>query len=225
MRNQFFGDNKDLWKYDLCLDILQTGMVARFVFIPMLTADRGQTLGLRNDRSLARAGTENKELVRFLDGCIESGKKNVNQIGTYFSGLGYPATVYRGRGRKFTHADRKAYFDGIPDDLLTAALILVDPDNGLEVKHPTAAHLLYREVDDLYRRMDNESILMLYQFFPRRRRGEYLNMRMEEIKDRVMGDYPVCAWDNEIAFFFLTKSEAIEHELIHVIEEYQERYS
>ena len=40
MKNQYFGDNRDLFKYDLFLKIIQkTDSVNRFTFIPMLTPD------------------------------------------------------------------------------------------------------------------------------------------------------------------------------------------
>lgn len=35
---------------------------------------------------------------------------------------------------EFMHASRDEYFQGIEDDTLQSAVILVDPDNGLEVK-------------------------------------------------------------------------------------------
>jgi hypothetical protein len=65
---------------------------------------------------------------------------------------------------------------------------------------------------------------MLYQYFPRVPRQEYLNRRMEELRERVGGDYPVCLDNNEVVFFFLTKDGALEHSLIHLIGEYAERY-
>ena len=66
---------------------------------------------------------------------------------------------------------------------------------------------------------------MLFQHFPRRPRQQYLNMRAEELKGRISGDYPVCIDDNEAIFFFLTKEKALEDSLITVIGEYAEWYS
>ena len=73
--------------------------------------------------------------------------------------------------------------------------------------------------------MDEGSILMIYQYFPRIPHQQYLNARMEEIREKVSGDYPVCIYDIEVAFFLLTKDEYLEHSLTHVIEDYTRRYS
>jgi hypothetical protein len=46
MKHQFFGDRRDLFKYDLLLDVLR-GMpaLARLTLIPMLTPDDGSGHG------------------------------------------------------------------------------------------------------------------------------------------------------------------------------------
>ncbi len=48
---------------------------------------------------------------------------------------------------------------------------------------------------------------------------------MQELKEKVSGDYPVCIYDSEIAFFFLTKNEQLEHSLNHLLGDYAKRYS
>ena len=131
-------------------------------------------------------------------------------------------TIY---GKDFYHRQRREYFEQIGDELLSKSLVFVDPDTGLEVKRPEEKHILYAEVKDLYERMDDSSILMIYQYFPRRPRQQYINTRCEELKEKITGDYPVCIDDDEIVFFFLTKDESLEHSLMHVIKDYAECYS
>ena len=224
MKNQYFGDNKDLLKYDLVLMIMQAGLVEHFTFVPMLTEPDGTNHGGKADRSYARAGTENKELVNFLDECIKGGQKNIEQMVGFFQRYGIKMTIYYGEDGYFSHWKRQSYFAGIESGL-SKSLILVDPDNGLEVKRPGEKHVLYSEIKELYERMDEDSILMVYQYFPRAPRQQYLNDRMQELKERVSGDYPVCIYDSEIAFFFLTKNEPLEHSLSHLISNYTKRYS
>jgi hypothetical protein len=225
VKNQYFGDNKDLWKYDLVLMIMKAGLVSHFTFVPMLTEPDGTGHGNSADRSRASAGSDNAELVGFLDECLREGKKDINEIDAFFRQHGFSMTIYNGGSRYFTHQDRRQYFTGIGDELLSKSLILVDPDNGLEVKRPGEKHILYDEIKDLYDRMDGGSILMVYQYFPRVPRQQYLNTRMEELREKVYGDYPVCISDSEIAFFFLTKDESLEHALIHLVADYAGRYS
>jgi hypothetical protein len=225
VKNQYFGDNKDLFKYDLVLMIMQAGLAERFTFVPMLTHPDGTNHGGKADRSQARAGSRNKELLTFLDECINTGQKDIEQMNSFFQRYGVGMTIYYGGDGYFSHWKRQSYFAGIKNGLLSKSLILIDPDNGLEVKSSGEKHLLYSEVKRLYERMDEDSILMIYQYFPRVSRLEYLNDRLQELKDKVSGDYPVCIDDNEIAFFFLTKNEALEHSLTHLISDYAERYS
>ena len=222
MKDQYFGDNRDLFKYDLILQIMQAGLVDRFTFIPMLTENDDSKHGSVVDRTRATVGTENKELVSFLDECVREGKRDIKQLESFFQKKAIPITIY---GKGFSHAGRREYFKEIGDELLSKSLILVGPDIGLEVNRSGKEHLLFREVDDLFRRMDKGSILMLYQHFPREDHHEYLHRRSEEIEEKVLGEPPLCIDNNEIIFFFLTKDESMEHELTHIIQHYAESYS
>jgi len=225
VKNQYFGDNKDLLKDDLVLMIMQAGLVKHFTFVPMLTEPDGTNHGEKADRSYARAGTGNKELVNFLDECINGGQKDIEQMVGFFQRYGIGMTIYYGEDGYFSHWKRQSYFAGIESGLLSKSLILLDPDNGLEVKRSGEKHVLYSEVKELYERMDEDSILMVYQYFPRAPRQQYLNGRAQELKEKVSGDYPVCIYDSEIAFFFLTKNGSLEHSLSHLIGDYTKRYS
>jgi hypothetical protein len=225
MKNQYFGGNKDLFTYDLIWQVLHAGLVNHFTFVPMLTPDDDKKHGEKWNRDKAKAGTENKELMSFLDGCVKEGKRDIKQLERFFSRYGIKMTIYSGRDEYFSHQNRQEYFAQIGDKLLSNSLVFIDPDIGMEVRSPGQEHLLYSEVRSLYERMDESSILMLFQHFPRRPRQEYLNMRAEELKEKVSGDYPICIDDNEVIFFFLTKDGTLEHALIHIVGEYAERYS
>jgi hypothetical protein len=222
VKNQYFGDNKDLFKYDLVWKIMKASPVTHFTFVPMLTKPDKTKHGRKSNRN--HASTPNKELMNFLDDCINKGCKDIKQIVPFFQQRGINMTIY-GKDGYFSHQKRQSYFAGIENGLLSRALILIDPDNGLEVKNSGEKHVLYSEVKGLYERMDEDSILMIYQYFPRVSHQQFLNGLMQELKERISGDYPVCISDSEIAFFFLTKNEPLEHSLTHLISDYAERYS
>ncbi len=224
MKNQYFGDNKDLFTYDLIWQIMQAGLVGHFTFIPMLTKNDSTNHGGKHNRHKAKSGTKNQELMNFLDECIKGGKRSIEQLGGFFEEKGIKMTIYR-ENEYFSHENRREYFEQIGEELLSESLVLVDPDVGLEVKKSGEGHILYDEVKDLYQRMDESSILMIYQYLPRQPRQEYLNTRCEEIKEKITGGFPVCIDDGEVAFFFLTRDESLEHELMHVVGEYAEEYS
>jgi hypothetical protein len=224
VKNQYFGDNKDLFTYDLIMQIMQAGLVEHFTFIPMLTENDGSRHGGRIKRAQARAGTLNSKLMLFLDECVREEKRSIEQLSAFFEKQDIKMTIYKGNGY-FSHQERQKYFKQIGSELLSKSLAFVDPDIGLEVRNSGEKHILYSETKNLYDRMDNSSILMLYQHFPREEHAQYLHRMVEILKEKISGDYPVCIDNDEIIFFFLTKDKSLEDSLIAVIRDYTERYS
>ena len=222
MKSQYFGDNKDLFTYDLILQIMQAGLVDHFTFIPMLTSNDGTKHGEKYSRDKAKAGAQNKELMIFLDECIRQNNRNINQLKNFFKNRSIDIRIFE---KEFSHEHRQKYFEQVRNELLPKSLIFADPDIGLEIKRSREKHLLYAEAKDLYEHMDKNSILMTYQYLPRKPRQQYLNARCTELKEKVSGDFPVRIDDGEIAFFFLTRDESLEHSLMHVIGDYAECYS
>ena len=103
MKNQYFGDNKDLFKYDLVLMIMQAGLVEHFTFVPMLTEPDRTNHGEKAGRKHASAGTENKELINFLDECIDGGQKDIEQMVSFFQRYGIEMKIYYGEDGYFSH--------------------------------------------------------------------------------------------------------------------------
>jgi len=223
MKNQYFGDNRDLFKYDLIWHIMQTGLINHFTFIPMLTEDDDTEHGENRDRKKAKAGTENKPLVKFLDKYRVKSKRNIKELEGFFKDR---ITIY-GKNKYFSHLQRKEYFKQIEDKLLSKSLVFVDPDTGLQVERSGKEHILYCEVKDLYKRMDKNSILMIYQHYPRMRTEkniqQYFYERSEKLKN-IAGDLPIYIDDNEIRFFFLTKDKSIQDSLGKQISKYKQSY-
>lgn len=222
MKNQFFGDNRDLFKYDLILSVVKGfDQVGQFTFIPMLTEDSGDH-GNQIDRRLARAGYNNIKLINYLDKCIKNNKRNIIEIKRYYNNEGMRSFIYR-ENEYFQHSSRVKYFSNIPMTYLRNSLILVDPDNGLEIKRSDEKHIFYAEINDLYGRMNGNSILMIFQFFPRQKREEYIRRRVNELKDRNY-DMPRYISDNVIIFFFLAKNDGIRNNLFGLFKDYASQY-
>ncbi len=223
MKNQYFGDIRDLFKYDLALEIIATTEgISKLFYIPMLTPDGPGSDGSRVDYQRARAGYHNLELRDYLSTCLQEGRRDIREIKDFFLARGIQAEVY-GEDHHFLHERRGEYFRGIDPGKLRGALILVDPDNGLEVKDPGDKHLLYSEVKYLYRRMHEDSILMIYQHLPRQHRPTYIYGRTMELK-QLTGRRPLYLSDNEIIFFLLAKEEKQLKDLCGAIARYRERY-
>jgi hypothetical protein len=225
MKNQYFGDVRDLFKYDLVQQImLGIRRLNRFLFVPMLTPDDNRADGGRTDYLRARAGTRNRDLLEFLHGCVEEDRRDINEIAAYFASRGIDITIYGDGQPPFSQLNRSGYFARIDDVLLYSSLILLDPDIGLEVKDADEKHLMYSEVKQLYRRMRYNSLLMIFQYLPRENRPTYLYRRCMELK-HLTGDEPLHISDNEIIFFFLSKNKALKQELDRVLTEYGHAYS
>ena len=72
MKNQYFGDRNDFFKYDLVLSLMEKiENLKCFTFIPMLTEDDSS----RDGKLIIYDGKWRKELDDFLKDCIK------NQIG------------------------------------------------------------------------------------------------------------------------------------------------
>lgn len=218
MKNQYFGDNRDLFKYDLVYQIIQSGLVDHFTFIPMLTEPDNTKQGGNRNRDKAKAGTENKDLVRFLNAFEDKNKRDIKQLETFFKAKD-AITIYRS-DKYFSHLRRDEYFKKICDKLLSKSLVFVDPDNGLEIGRTKEKHILYTEVKDLY---NKSSILMIFQFLPRKNREIYFSDIREKVK-RAVESIPLHISDNQIAFFFLAKDENVRKLLVTVIQDYKKTY-
>lgn len=223
MKNKYFGDTRDLFKYDLILRITQ-GVVSihRFLFIPMLTSDDDSSDGNKTNYVKAKAGTQNKELMTYLKNCVNESKRNIMEIEPYFKSNGVEIYIYK---ELLIRKNRRDYFDSIKikKEFFSNSLVFVDPDNGLEIQHSKEKHFLYREAKDIYDYMDGNSILMIYQHFPRENHKEYLHRRANELEN-LTEDLPIYVSDNDIIFFLLTKSGEVKNQLERTINRYKRDY-
>lgn len=221
MKNQYFGDIRDLFKYDLILRVLKEATsINHFMFIPMLTENDDRGDGNKINYSEAKAGTQNNDLMTYLRNRIEGGRRNITEIEDYFKSKGIKTYI---RNELFVHRDRKRYFDKIIEELPPCSLIFIDPDNGLEVKRSNEKHLLYQEAKDLYKRMDEDSALMIYQHFPRENHAKYLRRRSDELRE-LLGDLPIYVSDNEIISFLSTRDGELKSQLEMIIKGYKGEY-
>jgi len=233
MNKRYLGDVRDLFKYDLIQRILEgIKSLQGFTFIPMLTEyDPESKGGNKRDFDKAKVGTNNKNLVKSLKkynkyNKIDPNERDFTEVKKHFESRSFEIRIYEERGNKyFTNIKRSRdeYFEHIPLGLLHKSLVFVDPDNGLQIENSTEKHLLYGEVKNLYKRMDKDSILMIYQQFPREDHEEYLSKRANKLRELTQ-DLPIYISDNEITFFLLTKNDKLTSQLEHIIEGYNSAY-
>ena len=222
MKNQYFGDAIDLFKYDLITEVINAHRsLKKFAYIPMLTPKDNRADGKREDLT---AGYENKPLKKILTrfhGQAKA-KPDFKKIEVYFKQCRIPIEIYRDNaGEYFSHQRRNDYFENIDSALLRESLVFIDPDNGLEVKNSNQRHVLYSELKDIFDR--SNCIVMVIQFFPREKHSVYIEKRLSELR-HITKDCTYIA-DSRIIFFFLCKSIELKKLLEEkVFKEYKERY-
>lgn len=224
MKNQYFGDNKDLFKYDLIEKIMRE--FRKFIFVPMLTRNDNRKDGNDRDRNKARAGFKNDGLVESLNkaSALKKEERDFRKIKDYFSNQSMRVEIHDHVDKKdyFEHGSRSVYFDSVAKKPIQETLLFIDPDNGLEIGRSRERHLLYSEVRQIYEKLCDNSAIMIIQFFPREAHSQYIKRRSSELKD--ITSNLALIHDSKIIFFFLTKSAVIKDNLGEILDDYQKVY-
>lgn len=203
MKNQYFGDQRDYFKWSL-MDAMLEGVsgIVHFTNIPMLTPDGGD-----EGRLTEYSAIEGHErLYEFLQRCLEQNRRTIECLRDYWPADRYYA--YR-ETDYFCHATRVEYFDDIPSEKLRNALVFLDADIGFEVDSMTKGegdkYIRYSEVRSLLQRMPPPSILAVYQHIGRVKRSKYYAERCGKLKERVE-KRPIIVTNNQICFLFFSNS-------------------
>ncbi len=228
MKNQYFADRNDYFKYDLCIFLAENlPRIKRFTFIPMLTADDASRDGGKIRYSM---GVGRESLFRFLQKCLDDGRREVVRLRDYFEdqNLQFEYSPYGDTlEMEFSHASRDNYFEQIPPSSLQSAVILVDPDNGLEVKtsRPGNLHkyIRYSEARDLLNRMSRDSVLVLYQHLAHVQREAYLADLHNRIQEELGCPAPVTIADSQIALVMVAKDATGRRRTQKAVSEYLRR--
>lgn len=220
MKARFFADTRDLFKYDL-VQLLMEGIpvLRHFHFVPMLTRDDGKE-GKYHDLRNARAGHLNRDLCEFLEKCHAGKVRDVSRIKVYFGGRGIATDII---DTPFTHRGRGGYFRDLMEGIRPSSLVLLDPDNGLGVRHPDEKHLLFPELSGILAAIDDGSLVMVFQYYPRVDHRIYRAERGDEIS-RETGTRPIWITDNQIIFYLLANSGPVKMRAADLLGEYASRY-
>jgi len=237
MKNQYFGDANDFFKYDLVLTLVEgIGGGRSFTFIPMLTAADGS----RDGGSNRYDGSRRPNLYNFLQRCIaadadchDRGARRITQLRTFFLQENVLYRPYLDDDRiprnVFAHATRAEYFGGIGQGMLDNAVILLDPDNGMQVAsmHLGNGHkyVTYEEIRILFGRMSTDSLLLVYQHFPRVDRRRYIEERCAELIVKSGAEHVIVIWNCRIAFFIVAKDVVVIEESHRIIKRLIRDYS
>jgi hypothetical protein len=231
MNRIYFGNTRDLFKFDLVRHIMKAvPAFESFTFVPMLTGGDGSSRDKKSSgkdlakaRKTGKAGSQNQDLVVQMERLqeIEDDLDYFQHIHGYFKKEQILAHIIG--EQKFSHKDRSRYFGHLLTHIPPKSLIFLDPDIGLEESRPTEKHLLFDEVKQITDRMDNRSIAMIYQHFPRINHDSYVRDRCSQLS-QLTGIAPLTITDNEILFFLLVKNQRLKTEMVEVLERYANSY-
>lgn len=231
MNRKHFGDLRDLFKFDLVRHIMKSipGLTS-FTFIPMLTDINVQSdpdSGTKKDMGKAvkagRAGSQNNNLLQHVLRLqeIDSDLEYVQSLHSYFKNEKIFMDILH--PHTFTHKEREQYFKSVYENFPKKSLVFLDPDIGLEESRPNQRHLLFDEVKMIYDHLDADSVLLIYQHFPRKVHEDYIRQRCSQLSE-ISGSSPLSITDNEIIFFVCTKSPSMQERLELVLEKYANSY-
>lgn len=231
MNRKYFGDTRDLFKFDLVRHLMKSlPELEGFAFVPMLTAatspkakkSRGKT-DLERATQSGKAGSQNQnlrqQLVRLQE--IENDLDYLAAISSYFTGEKILIDICS--SGPFTHSGRDSYLGCVFDAFPKNALIFFDPDTGLADEKADDKHLLMQEIRQICNRMDRNSVLMIYQHFPRLSHEGFVKKRCKDL-EKLTGSCPFTITDNEVVFFLIAKNPKLAARLKDSLECYADTY-
>jgi hypothetical protein len=166
MKNQYFGDKRDYFKYGL-LEALTLGIpgLEQLTCLWMLT----RPIENNDGKKPFVAHADDSRLAAFLEACRSREVHDIRAIQGYFQGIGCRFFSFRDQPQDyFSRENRSEYFRVVPQEALQRSVVFFDPDNGLEPEGGAgSAHLRYRELNQVFNRMDIHSVAVVYQHLPR----------------------------------------------------------
>lgn len=162
MRYQFFLDARDYVKYALLDDLISQLGLDQLTLIWMLTPDVGNTHGNVQPRFDESRSALNEFFTR-------APRPQLTDVQNYYASRGVRCTSYGDTPEHyFTQKRRSEYFAGVETTNLQDAVVFLDPDNGVEPQSGASIlHVRLKELSDLWSRMSDGGILVVYQHKPR----------------------------------------------------------
>ena len=164
MRNQFYSDRKDIWKWSLLLEL--AGDTHHVYQVAMLTRDEGEHTLDEGDpwpcSNLVRAFFDRERRSKAHD--IYRVEGLINGRITVLNRLGCEYQFYSNRSRDH-------YFTRVLETIKTdngkRKLVFLDPDNGLEVKNSNQKHVRSQEICRVWNALNPGDYMVLYQHHSR----------------------------------------------------------
>jgi hypothetical protein len=205
MRDQFYGDRKDVLKWTLALQAATEEK--NILYVVMYRPNKGS-----HGKDFRPVGGGTPDVVRFFDSEREkfrSGARRVMEVHALAPGrIDLICETYE-------HRDRRDYFEGVRSRLAERNvdknfLILFDPDNGIAGASAKSTHVCPEQITAVWSAMRSGDVLLVYQHQFRDREwrskrhsvlASAIQLPEERVKDH-------CAPDvKDVCFFEVSKEE------------------
>ncbi|MCJ8332486.1 MAG: hypothetical protein HRT89_24215 [Lentisphaeria bacterium] len=200
MKNQYFADINDYYKYSLLQQLSENYEITVAWW---LTDDDGSTDGRKTDYVNKPALRElSPEIFDFMKACVENNIREVSVIEN--------TNLINARYYSPLITDDMDQRQNYMDDLMAFAegtkLIFVDPDNGMEIKSTRKGNKnsgKYIYLDEIKRIYDAGYKLLIYQHFGRVNHQDFMDKKSQELEKLLKAKITPTKFGN-VAFFLIT---------------------
>ena len=222
---KYFGDDRDVFKYDLIRTVLISSLVKRYAFVPMLTKHRDDAEGKMRPRERDEAS---HALLKFI---ATRNDKSLQHWETWLSShVSTYKTVEPVDGTFFSETTRETYWKKFRSHISEKdALVFVDPDTGLQtgsatylIKMGCEKYILNRELSYLIETMADSSVLMIYQHLTRdkTKQSSAVTKKIAQVHT-VSSSAFACAYrEGDLAFLFVSKKNSLHKKIAGVLRRY-----
>ena len=155
MKNQWYGDKRDIVKWGSLIILCQRDGVKRILQVAMLTRDP--------ERAQLQCNGNSSEIPH----AVWNHFRNARDVVRLGMSCDIEIEVF---DEVFKHAGRDAYFEKVlarVNQLREPTLIFLDPDTGIEPSKLTMKHVSCLELSAVWKAMSAPSYLVVYQHGPR----------------------------------------------------------
>jgi len=229
LKNQWFGDKHDYFKYDLWLEVAQKVKgIGKRTFIPMFTASKAPY----------PKGKRREPLYAFLQSHCFPKHRSVTRLGDFLHEELEHHTYHAYHDNDeagFENGSWKDYFRDVQDEWLNDAAILIDPDTRIKLekcKDPEK-YVTFDDIAQIMRGRDINSVVLITQFLVKNAhlREKQLKEKRQLLRERLcdancgsIGVFSLVERTKnslgEIAFFIIPVGMQISEKLCPVLREH-----
>lgn len=232
MKDQYFADKRDFFKWDFLEDLLAGCPDFRtFTNVTMLTPPDDSRQG---DLRAYEKGHRRAQLYSFLQECLAGGTQSVSQMRRYFGGRRFEYHPYRDSVQTPYEFDkREEYFGGIPESKLQKALVFFDPDIGLNAGSPSwlrrsgiSKYLFEESLAAVSNRASDDSVIVVYQHLQRDRNRFWddVEERCGRFRDVIRAKGAAFLTDRDIVFLATSREPSVRLTMSNVVVAHAHKY-